>query len=209
LLLGFSPRQAAAIENYRNRGGFRTAEQFLRLSIVSNHQHLLPYIRIAQRHPSAPAAQSSATADTAAVRRSVAAAQFIRPVDINSADTSELKSLPGIGTYLAQRIVEYRRKLGGYTNLEQLCEIKYFDHEKLTLLQNRLTVDPSRVTKIPLTAEGAELLRFHPYGGAYMARGIARQIKYNGATPTTLDNLVQNNILTPQQAEKLREYIVE
>ncbi|GHT68647.1 competence protein ComEA [Bacteroidia bacterium] len=199
LLLGFSPKQATAIINYRQRGGkFRKPEDFLRLSITSNHQHLAGYIRIVQQEKSTVSPQR----DSVATKRTYA----VTPVDINSADTAELKTLSGVGNYLAQRIVEYRQKLGGYTKLEQLCEIKYFDRDKLERLQPRLTMDLSKVKKFSLTAEGVEQLRMHPYVGAYVARGIAQQIKYNGGA-TTLDELVQNKILSTEQAEKLRGYI--
>jgi DNA uptake protein ComE-like DNA-binding protein len=207
-LLGFSPKQANAIINYRKYGGFKSAQQFLRLNVVSNHQHLSEYIRIEQRQY-ARSERPRAAVDTASVLRRFAAAPAMKPIDINSADTADLKAMPGIGNYLAQRIVDYRQKLGGYTHLEQLCEIKYFDQEKLMRLQHRLTVDTSKVKRIPLTKEGANMLRLHPYVGAYTARGIAQQIKYDGGASTTLDNLVKNNILTSEQAEKLRGYVVE
>ena len=74
LMLGFSPKQASVIENYRRRGGFRTAEQFLRLYVVSNHQHLAGYIRIAQRRGAEPAAK----ADTPAAPPALAAVPAMR-----------------------------------------------------------------------------------------------------------------------------------
>lgn len=46
------------------------------------------------------------------------------PLDINQAGQSELMAIPGIGETLAQRILQYRDVLGGYSNLEQLMEIK-------------------------------------------------------------------------------------
>jgi competence ComEA-like helix-hairpin-helix protein len=209
LLLGFSDKQAASIISYRSHGGFKTTEQFLRLNVVSNHQHLSGYVRMTQEvRTSFKTEYDNAKIDTASTLRHFASASAIKPIDINTADTAELKTLSGIGNYLAQQIVEYRQKLGGYTHLEQLCEIKYFDRDKLLRLQNRLTIDHSRVKKIPLTKEGAEMLRFHPYAGAYIARGIAQQIKYSNST-TTIDDLVKNNILSPEQADKLRDYIMD
>jgi competence ComEA-like helix-hairpin-helix protein len=48
-------------------------------------------------------------------------AQF--PLDINLATQRELELIPGIGNVTAQRIIQYREHLGGYTALEQLMEI--------------------------------------------------------------------------------------
>jgi DNA uptake protein ComE-like DNA-binding protein len=204
LLLGFTHKQAMVVINYRQHGGFRSVEQFLRLSVVSRHQHLKPFVRIAWRQ----AAQNIAAAAKvdSSTTRSIAA---IAPIDINHADTMLLKTLPGIGSYLARRIVEYRQKLGGYTTLEQLCEIKYFDPEKLNYLRRRLTIDKSMVVKIPLSKDGIELLRSHPYCGAYAAKGIAQYAKYSGGAAFTLSDLVQNNIITAEQAQKLSNYVVE
>ncbi|GHT16921.1 hypothetical protein AGMMS4956_20150 [Bacteroidia bacterium] len=183
-LLGFSQKQAMSVVRYRERGGeFDQADDFLKLNIVSNHQHLKKYIRIAK------------VAHEVAVQKttvSVAKPFSAPPVDINSADTALLKTLPGVGNYLAQRIVEYRQKLGGYTSTAQLCEIKFFDAEKLERLQSRLTLDTSAVQRFQLTTEEADRLRLHPYGGAYTARGVMQHIKYKGGK-TTLQELVQNN----------------
>ncbi|MBO4529566.1 MAG: helix-hairpin-helix domain-containing protein [Paludibacteraceae bacterium] len=44
-------------------------------------------------------------------------------VEINSADTTELKRLRGIGSVLSARIVKYRKKIGGFTSVDQLRNI--------------------------------------------------------------------------------------
>lgn len=44
-------------------------------------------------------------------------------VEINTADTTELKRLRGIGSVLSARIVKYRGKIGGFTSVEQLRNI--------------------------------------------------------------------------------------
>lgn len=45
-------------------------------------------------------------------------------ISINDADAAELEDLPGIGPILAERIVEYRKKDGGFKTLEELKEVK-------------------------------------------------------------------------------------
>ena len=44
-------------------------------------------------------------------------------VDINSAAWAEFANLPGIGEKLAQQIVEYRARCGGFENKEQLLDV--------------------------------------------------------------------------------------
>lgn len=46
------------------------------------------------------------------------------PLDLNVATVEQLKLIPQVGDVMAQRIVQYRDVLGGYTSLEQLQEIK-------------------------------------------------------------------------------------
>ena len=50
------------------------------------------------------------------------AVQF--PLNINTAVYNELLLIPGVGDVTAQRIVQYREVLGGYTALEQLMDIQ-------------------------------------------------------------------------------------
>ena len=45
-------------------------------------------------------------------------------VNINAADVEDLKTLPGIGDVLAQRIVDYRNLHGGFASVEELEDIK-------------------------------------------------------------------------------------
>jgi competence ComEA-like helix-hairpin-helix protein len=212
-LLGFSQKQASAIVNYRSRGGkFRTPEDFLRLNVTSNHQHLANYIRIPKHEEATAAKETTPSAqtnypakDTAAAKRSFVAA----PIDINSADTAALKSLPFIGDKMAQQIVVYRERLGGFTRLEQLCEVnKFLDEEKLERLRSRLTLDLSNVRRFRLTADEVKQQQRHPYLGKYKAEGIILRINHSNEK-TTLDDLVKQNLLTADEAVKLQLYIIE
>jgi competence protein ComEA len=44
-------------------------------------------------------------------------------ININQASSSQLESLPGIGPVYAQRIVDYRNKIGRFNSAQQLLEI--------------------------------------------------------------------------------------
>ncbi|MBR5696262.1 MAG: helix-hairpin-helix domain-containing protein [Paludibacteraceae bacterium] len=69
-------------------------------------------------------------------------------IELNSADTTELKQLRGIGSKLSQRIVKYRKKIGGFTRKEQLKDIYGLSEETYRHILPHVWVDTTaRVTK--------------------------------------------------------------
>ncbi|MDR3296907.1 MAG: helix-hairpin-helix domain-containing protein [Prevotellaceae bacterium] len=201
LLLGFSTKQASAIVAYRERGGrFRTAADFFKLNVITQRQKdaLQSYVSIAAQ----PQRSDYPHRDTAPrfTPRTYAV------VDLNVADTAQLRTLPGIGAYFAQKIVEQRDLLGGYVQAAQLLEIKNFGEERLQRIASRIVIDTALVRHFALDSASLLIMRRHPYIGAYAARGIVQMARRN-ARPATLDELVQNNIITPQQAEQLSYYV--
>ncbi|NOZ19857.1 MAG: helix-hairpin-helix domain-containing protein [Planctomycetes bacterium] len=51
-------------------------------------------------------------------------ARFTYDIDLNSANWAELTLLPGVGEVTAKRIVALREKLGGFTSVEQIKEVR-------------------------------------------------------------------------------------
>lgn len=45
-------------------------------------------------------------------------------VNINECSKEELEALPGIGTVLAERIIEYRRVNGGFGTIEEITKVR-------------------------------------------------------------------------------------
>lgn len=90
-------------------------------------------------------------------------AEEINAVEINAADTAEFATLPGIGTAFARRIVEYRGKLGGFTNTSQLLEVFGLDTARLKQFEKHIFIDTSSILKTNInTTTFRDLLR-HPY----------------------------------------------
>jgi competence protein ComEA len=63
-------------------------------------------------------------------------------VNINTASSSELESLPGVGPKLAQRIIDYREKNGGFKKLEDLMNVQGIGEKNFLKLKSKLSVTP-------------------------------------------------------------------
>ena len=61
-------------------------------------------------------------------------------VNINTANQSELETLPGIGPSLASRIIEYREQNGKFNTIEELKNVKGIGDAKFEDLKNSATI---------------------------------------------------------------------
>ena len=61
-------------------------------------------------------------------------------LNLNTATPRQLEALPGIGPVLAQRIVDFRAKKGGYKRIEELLAIPGISERKWKVLRDHLTV---------------------------------------------------------------------
>ena len=97
-------------------------------------------------------------------------------VDLNRADTTELKKIPGIGSGIARLIIGYRQRLGGFYNITQLQEI----HLDTTQLQSWFSIDTRAIHLINLNRSSIERLRNHPYINFYQAKAFVEYRKKKG-----------------------------
>ena len=85
-------------------------------------------------------------------------------VELNAADTTVLKRVPGIGTSFANRIVKYRDLLGGFYSISQLQEVYGVDDEKYQSLHKWFRVDTTvLVNKLSVNNASFKTLVRHPY----------------------------------------------
>jgi len=76
---------------------------------------------------------------------------FDQKTDLNSATQLELKKVNGIGEALSKRIIDYRDKLGGFTNDIQLYEVYGLDYQLTDKVRNDFTVKtPKEIIKMNL-----------------------------------------------------------
>ena len=140
LRLGLNKWQVRNIYKYRAAGGvYRQPSDFARLWGLTKKQYeeLRPYIRISDDYkPAADFYGNTGRSGTAYTKTYQPNEQQERPafqrqpkleegqtVNLNTADTAQLKMVPGIGSYFARQIVNYRKRLGGFSTTAQLMEI--------------------------------------------------------------------------------------
>ncbi|MEG1543227.1 MAG: helix-hairpin-helix domain-containing protein [Tannerellaceae bacterium] len=102
-------------------------------------------------------------------------------LELNAADTTELKKVPGIGTAFANRIVKFRKLLGGFYTVEQLREVYGMDEERYQALLPWFRVDASLIKKLTVNQLPADSLRKHPYLDYRQASVIHRLRKQKGS----------------------------
>ncbi len=174
--LGFSVRQARAIDNYRRKGGrFHTKTDFSKSFVVADsvYRRLEPYIRIPR-------------------------------VDINKADSAMLDNLPGIGGYFASKIVSYRGKLGGFSDIRQLLEIRNFGEERLEKISPLIEIgdppEPYALWTLP-----SDSLARHPHIRNFrVAEAIVLYRKHNPREKWTIDDLRQAGVIDEYAASCLK-----
>lgn len=62
------------------------------------------------------------------------------PVNLNTADAAALDSLPGVGPATAAAILEHRDRIGGFSAVEQLLDVRGIGEAKLEQLRPLVTV---------------------------------------------------------------------
>lgn len=87
----------------------------------------------------------------------------IHIVNLNTTDTLELMQLPEIGAFFARNIVDYREKLGGYIDKEQLLEVYGFDSIRLEIIAPFINIDSVTIRKIRINYDDFKTILRHPY----------------------------------------------
>lgn len=222
LRLGLSPWQVRSIYRYRAKlGRYHTLEDFMHVPNLTNEQweRLKSYIRIAPQFQYVqPPPRSTYPRETTPMPEPTAAeareetrrdtfphAEKLLPgqtVDINTADTSLLKKIPGIGSKRASRIVAYRKALGGFVAVEQAMEaIEMPD----TVLQY-MTVSAIPVAKINVNRLSVQQLMKHPYLNFYQSKAIYEHRRNKGGLQS-MEELSRLDAFRPTDIDRLRPYI--
>ena len=221
LRLGLSPWQVRSIYRYRAKHGrYHKPDDFKRVPGLTNEQweRLRPQIRIATEFQYVNLPRETILLEEGKLEKlpdSVRDAMIFgsevkvstklapgQTIDINTADTAQLKMIPGIASKRAARIVAYRRSLGGFVNIEQAMEAI----EMPDTVLKYMSLSPVEVTKINVNKLSVQQLMKHPYLNFYQAKAIFEH-RQNKGDLHSFEELSRLESFKPTDLDRLRPYI--
>lgn len=128
------------------------------------------------------------------------------PIHINSASSSQLETIPGIGPILAKRITDYRDLLGGYYHIDQLSEIQGINTKKMNVLKQWLFIKSESYTKIKINHATIEQLNAHPYITTQQASYILEFRQKNNQIKD-IKELETSQIFNRKELNRIKPYI--
>ncbi len=181
-----SKRQAEAFIRWRDLSGIYDMEELRDCYVVSDSvaAALEPYVIFPERRPHPVDA----------------------PVELNSADSAELRRVVGIGEKTVMRILGYRDRLGGFVSVAQLAEVPGVTESNYEKILKQICLDSCKIRKIDINFASPKELGRHPYMAPRTLRRLlkARQLKGGWSTA---QELIDDHILTREEAARLAPYI--
>ncbi len=128
-------------------------------------------------------------------------------LDINLADTTALIALPGIGSKLANRIIAFREKLGGFYKVEQIAETYGLPDSTFQKIKARFFVSNSlSITKININTASVDILKSHPYIRYGIANAIIQYRNQHGNF-NQIDDIKKIMLVTEELYNKIFPYL--
>lgn len=186
--MGLREKLISTIINYRNKGGkFYNAESLQRIYGLHEDEfkQLSPFIDI----PSKEHKNENFH------------------IELNTADTSALIQLKGIGSKLSQNIIKYREQLGGFYNMHQLKEVYGISEETMTWISPSLYINKSKIKQINLNEATLYELNAHPYLKGEIARALVDFRKAHNYQIEHLEQIKEIGLINEEKYRKIVPYL--
>ncbi len=212
LALGLSQKQIKILKKYESKGGkFYKKEDLKKIYGISDwmYTRLEPYIQLVpiKGKDSTHYTNNFSKKDSSKIQLAKAeVANLTQKVELNTADSSLLKKVKGIGSTFAKRILAYREKLGGFVSMKQLHEVWGLDSSTITALQTQTSLNPQIVRKIPLNYCTVADLKKHPYFTYNLANNIVLYRDRHGEYQK-LEDIKQAVLVNEELFRKIAPYL--
>ena len=202
--LGIREKTITTIQNYISKGGkFYKPEDISKIWGLHKDevQRLLPFVSILQQ--TIPVYPEKKIFDNKSNPKII---YKIIPVDINTADTTAFIALPGIGSKLANRIINFRDKLGGFYKVEQVAETFALPDSTFQKIKANLILTRATVKKININTATLDEMKIHPYI-RYNLAGAIVQYRLQHGVFLTISDIKKIMMVTEEIYLKLAPYL--
>lgn len=127
-------------------------------------------------------------------------------IDLNKATAKELTQIKGIGKVFAERIIAYRKLLGGFYSKEQLNEVYGLNVNSLNLDVVSFISDRNDIERLDLNKCSLQELSNHPYVSYKMAKIILNFTSQRSDTGT-LNDLYSIEAFNDDELERIIVYL--
>ncbi len=207
--LGVREKTITTILKYLAKGGrFRKPEDISKIYGLNEKDinRLMPYVKINVEEIKATFFDTTKGYNQRNSSQSITKYPFTLAIDINEADTSLFIKLPGIGSKLARRIINFREKLGGFYSVDQVGETFGIADSVFQKFKTYLISGEINTKKININTASAADLNKHPYINWSIANAIVQYRTQHGNFKT-LAELEQIQLLDHGQLAKLLPYL--
>ena len=98
---------------------------------------------------------------------------------------------------MALRIIEFREKLGGFVNMEQLRDVKGMDEARFATIQPYIIIGEAEIRKVDVNRADFKTLVHHPYLSYEQVKRIFNQREKRGM----IKNWAQLEALLKEEGE--------
>jgi competence protein ComEA len=201
--LGVRDKPIQTIQKYLSKGGkFKTPEDISKIWGLSPEliERITPYVKIAQASEPANKQYTPSTYEKKEYKKDIGL------IDVNLADTTAFIGLPGIGNKLANRIIAFRNKLGGFYKTDQVGETFLLPDSTFQKIRSRLVLSNSTVKQININTATIDELKAHPYIRYYIGNAIIQYRTQHGKF-SSIEDIKKIALVTDDIFNKVSPYL--
>ncbi len=201
--LGIRDKTIATIRNYLSKGGkFYKKEDIGKIWGLHENEvkRLIPYIQIGNQ------SQATYYPDKQYEKKIFKKEMTKASVDVNIADSAALIALPGIGSKLARRIINFRDKLGGFYKIEQIGETFGLPDSTFQKIKEYLQLNNREIRRININTATIDEMKSHPYLRFELANAIVQFRNQHGSF-SKVDDIKKIMIISEEVFDKVSPYL--